>query len=275
VVTVSRARVVAVREIPPAQPRRPSWAAVARLENICADAWPPITSVRLGQWRLRACGGFTALANSALAVGDPGIPVVDALNRVRDFAEQHAVPPRLQVPTGSPWHRAVTEQGWTRDTGHPAGHRVLVMVGPVAQLASAHEPPEVRLSVLDEPDQDWWRIAGDTPVTEGPRYVLRGTGLDETGFGLVSIGDRVAGAIRAVVLEEHLHLARLTVLPRDRRRGLALALLDAAARWAVVRGARWCVLQVAEQDHAAAGLCRRLGLRPHHEYEYLRPGDAP
>jgi N-acetylglutamate synthase len=275
IVTVARASVVAVREIPPAQPRRPSWAAVARLESICADAWPPMTSAWLGQWRLRAAGGFTARANSALAVGDPGIPTADALARVRDFAAQHAIPPRLQVPTGSPWHRAVTGHGWTRDTEHPAGDRVLVMVGPLAQLASPPELGEVTLSVAAEPDQEWWRVAGDAPVTEGQRHVLGGVGLDDTGFGLASIGGQPVGAVRAVVLEEHLCLARLTVLPQYRRRGLASALLDEAARWAVVRGARWCAAQIAEQNHAAIGLYRKLGLRPHHEYEYLRPGDEP
>ena len=39
-VRVARSDVVAVRAIPPPVPRRASWAAVARLENLCADAWP-------------------------------------------------------------------------------------------------------------------------------------------------------------------------------------------------------------------------------------------
>ena len=73
-VRVSRADVVAVRAIPPPVPRRPSWAAVARLENVCADAWPARVDRPLGAWRLRAAGGFTGRANAALAVGDPGDP---------------------------------------------------------------------------------------------------------------------------------------------------------------------------------------------------------
>ena len=196
---------------------------------------------------------------------------------MRDFAAQHAIPPRLQVPTGSPWHRAVTGHGWTRDTEHPAGDRVLVMVGPLAKLTSPPELGEVTLSVAAEPDQEWWRLAGDAPVTEGQRHVLGGVGNWTTpGSGwLQGIGGQPVGAVRAVVLEEHLCLARLTVLPQYRRRGLATALLDEAARWAVVRGARWCAAQIAEQNHATIGLYRRLGLRPHHEYEYLRPGDEP
>jgi ribosomal protein S18 acetylase RimI-like enzyme len=271
VVTVDRASVVAVREIPPAQPRRPSWASVARLENICADAWPPSVTRRLGQWRLRAEGELTARANSALVVGDPGVAVPQALAEVRRFAAEHGLAPRLQVPTGSPWHRTVSEHGWTPDTEHQEGSRVLVMVGAVARLASPVAQAGVRLTVRDEPDQDWWRIAGDPPVTEGQRGVPRAADLPEVGFGLARIGDRAVGGMRLVALDEHLHLARLAVLPQYRRRGLAVALLDAAARWALPRGARWCVLQVAQQNDAAIGLYRRLGFQPHHECEYLRP----
>src|ERR671924_243065 len=62
VVRVERDAVVAVREIPPPRTRRPSWAAVARLEHICADAWPAVVERPLGQWRLRAAGGVTRRA---------------------------------------------------------------------------------------------------------------------------------------------------------------------------------------------------------------------
>jgi len=95
VVRVARDAVVAVREIPPPMPRRPSWAAVARLERICADAWPPVVQRPLGQWWLRAAGGFTGRANSALVVGDPfGVPEAfgtllasfDELCRTNDWA---------------------------------------------------------------------------------------------------------------------------------------------------------------------------------------------
>jgi ribosomal protein S18 acetylase RimI-like enzyme len=45
-----------------------------------------------------------------------------------------------------------------------------------------------------------------------------------------------------------------------------------AAGWAGDRGARWCVLQVAEHNGAALALYRRLRFRRHHRYQYLRPG---
>jgi ribosomal protein S18 acetylase RimI-like enzyme len=220
---------------------------------------------------LRAAGGFTGRANSTLVVGDPGVPIVEALAEVKRFAQAHDLPPRLQIPTGSPWYRAVAGHGWVPDTDHPAGHRVLVMVGPVAQLATPGQPPEIDTETsLTAPD-DWWRVTLGGAPSSDQRQVLGGAGLAEIGFALATIDRRPVGGIRTVVLDEHLHLSRLEVAPAYRRRGVARSLLDEAARWGVGRGARWCVLQVAEDNPGAVGLYRRLGLRPHHEYEYLRP----
>jgi ribosomal protein S18 acetylase RimI-like enzyme len=274
VVDVARSAVVAVREIPPAQPRRPSWAAVARLENICADAWPPRVTRRLGQWRLRAAGGFSGRANSALAVGDAGVALPEALDQVRAFATEHGLAPKVQVPTGSPWHRAITAQGWTLDAEHPAGATVLTMIGEVARLASPAGPTGVRFTVADRPDEGWWALAGEPPITEAQRHVLLGAGLDQVGFGSAVLpGDpgRPAAVARLAVVDEHLYLAKLAVRPQLRHQGLAIGLMDAAAGWALTRRARWIVLQVAEHNTPAIHLYQRLGLRTHHRYEYLRP----
>src|SRR4051812_16095017 len=56
-VRVERDAVVAVRAIPPPVPRRASWAAVARLENLCADAWPARVDRRLGAGGVGGGGG--------------------------------------------------------------------------------------------------------------------------------------------------------------------------------------------------------------------------
>jgi ribosomal protein S18 acetylase RimI-like enzyme len=74
------------------------------------------------------------------------------------------------------------------------------------------------------------------------------------------------------VVDGHLHVARLVVRPDERRRGVAVDLMRTAAGWAGDRGARWCVLQVAEHNGAALALYRRLRFRRHHRYQYLRPG---
>lgn len=47
-VAVARTAVVAVRAIPPARPRRPSWSAVQRLESVCAAASETRVRVAVG-----------------------------------------------------------------------------------------------------------------------------------------------------------------------------------------------------------------------------------
>ena len=205
-VRVDRSAVVAVRAVPPPVPRRPSWAAVARLEGLCADAWPAQVDVALGAWRLRA-GGFTGRAsgdrvaapptetpdwhagrpaavercNAALAIGDPGLPLPQALDAVRAFAAAHGVPARVQVPMGSPWDRAVASAGWVLDVHHEAGAEVAVLVGDLRRLAV----PAETVALAPRADDAWWELALGRAPTPVERGVLDpGTGL-RTAFGLL------------------------------------------------------------------------------------------
>jgi len=288
-VRVDRSAVVAVRAVPPPVPRRPSWAAVARLEGLCADAWPAQVDVALGAWRLRA-GGFTGRAsgdrvaapptetpdwhagrpaavercNAALAIGDPGLPLPQALDAVRAFAAAHGVPARVQVPMGSPWDRAVASAGWVLDVHHEAGAEVAVLVGDLRRLAV----PAETVALAPRADDAWWELALGRAPTPVERGVLDpGTG-PRTAFGLLP----GTGAIRAALVEDHLHLSRLRVRPDARRRGHGRTLTAAAARWGLEQGARWAVLQVALHNEAARGFYAGLGCVEHHRYRYLVPG---
>jgi N-acetylglutamate synthase len=263
-VRVARDAVVAVRAVPPAVPRRASWAAVARLEGLCADAWPAAVDRRLGAWRLRAAGGFTGRANGALAVGDPGLPVPQALGVVDAFAAAHGTTPRVQVPVGSPWDRAVADAGWVLDAGHAAGAEVAVLVADAAHLAV---PAEDGVRFTERADAAWWALALGRDPTPAERGVLDPGPPLPTGFGRVD----GAGVIRAVVVDDHVHLSRLAVAPHARRAGVATRLTAAAAAWGRDRGARWAVLQVALDNAPARALYERLGAVEHHRYRYLVP----
>ena len=55
----------------------------------------------LGEWTLRTAGGFTRRANSCHAVGDPGMPIQQAAERIIGFAVAHDIAPLAQVIEGS------------------------------------------------------------------------------------------------------------------------------------------------------------------------------
>ncbi|HVV13222.1 GNAT family N-acetyltransferase [Amycolatopsis sp.] len=229
------------------------------LELLCADAWQPVTGYKLGDWRLRAADGFTGRANSALAVGDPGVPVGEALDRVCEFAHSHAIPPVLQAVVDSATERAVAASGWVPNTRHAAGHLVSVLVGPLGEGSE-------RAEILPGPTASWWELAaGSTEPSPAQRHVLT-TG--EIGYGVAEI---TAGAVRAAVVGDVLHIARLAVRPEHRRRGLASALMAACGPWAAERGAARCALQVAVGNEAALKLYAALGFREHHQYRYWVP----
>src|SRR5699024_2401824 len=107
----------------------------ATLERICADAWPPIVTERIGEWRLRAAGGYTGRANSALAVGVPGMPITRALRRVRDFCHVHGIPPKVQAVQNSEVETELAAAGWSPDRAHTAGTLVSVQTGPLTHGA--------------------------------------------------------------------------------------------------------------------------------------------
>lgn len=267
-VRVERAAVVAVRVVPPAPGRRASWSAVSRLENLCADAWPALVDEPLGGWRLRAAGGFTGRANSALAVGDPGLPIDAALERVRGFAAEHGIPTRLQTPMGSPWSAAAMREGWVLDGGHQAGPEVAVLVADLTHLAAL--PSTVAVELAPDATDDWWAITGP-PESDAERHVL--TAAARPGFGVARAADGTpTGAIRAAVVEDHLHLSRLATRPEARRQGVGTTLTAVAAAWGLEQGARWAVLQVNLQNEGARALYARLGCTEHHCYHYLGPG---
>ena len=255
-----------------------------KLELTCSKAWPPLAEDPLGEWRLRWADGFTGRANSALAVGDAGRPLAEALRAVCDFAHDRGILPMVQVVRDSPNERAITAAGWVPATGHGAGHEVEVLTAPlvpaarfrgfrVAEPPARAEGPDVTavpgVTVGDEPRPGWWgltlRPGEDTPAA---RQVLTG---GKVGYGLAVVEGSVAGAVRAALVDDWLHVGRLAVHPAFRRRGLASALMGAVQTWGAEHGAHRTVLQVAEGNSGALALYAGLGYAPHHRYRYWVP----
>ncbi|RQX59079.1 GNAT family N-acetyltransferase, partial [Micromonospora chalcea] len=63
-----------------------------------------------------------------------------------------------------------------------------------------------------------------------------------------------------------LGVSLLEVLPEARRRGFAVAVVRALARWGAAEGATRAFLQVEQSNTRAVELYRRLGFTTHHTY---------
>ena len=92
---------------------------ITELEAVAALGWRAPEEARLGQWLLRAAEGFTGRANSALAAGDPGSSLADAVAKVgawyaaRGLPAMIAVPYPLGRPGEGPVDRFLDQQGWS------------------------------------------------------------------------------------------------------------------------------------------------------------------
>lgn len=244
---------------------------ITELERIAARHWRGTEEDRLGGWLLRAADGFTGRANSALPLGDPGMPLDDALAAVTRWYRARALPPMIAIPVplegDSPCHQLdnlLSERTWLTRPG-PA----LVMVADLATVPPAGPLPAGGAFRVDaEPDARW--LAGylqkkrqppvmRTVLMSAPEQAfasIRGGAGEVLAIGRLSIADGWAG------------ITAVEVTQARRGAGLGMALTRAICAEAAVRGARRVFLQVETDNIPARTLYERCGFRYSHRYHY-------
>src|SRR5450432_2450780 len=90
----------------------PSARSARDLEAVAGRSWPAAKEAWLGQWWLRAAGGFTARANSVRPLGDPDRPFDDALGFATAWYAERALPVQLRTVVGSSVDRELDRRGW-------------------------------------------------------------------------------------------------------------------------------------------------------------------
>jgi len=253
-----------------ADPASGPVASIGALEGAAAGSWRAPEQERLGGWLLRAGTGFTGRANSALAVGEPGRPLGEAVKAVCAWYRARGLPPMIAVPFpmagagASAVDRYLEARGWRVRSG-----AAIVMTAPPGLIASADGLVE-----LDpEPDQAWLG-----------RYHYRGTELPAIArrlllsapwqaFGSVRADGQTIAIGRVAAADGWAGLTAIEVDPGHRRQGLASKVTGALAAAAAGRGVTGLYLQVEEENAGARALYRRLGFTDHHRYHYrVAPG---
>ncbi|MDQ1745928.1 MAG: N-acetylglutamate synthase [Frankiaceae bacterium] len=254
-VEVAVASVTAGRVVPPGPARR---IGAAELEAIAAAGWRALETAPLGEWVRRASGGFTARANSALAVGDPGMPVDAALDAVETWYAERSLPPRVQS-IGGAVEEVLAARGW-HDTGR---HDVMTAeIAHVLRPLAVSDLPLVRVDAA--PDEHWVAAyrAASGPLPAVAVEVL----TNHPNAAFLSMGNEAVA--RVAVDGRWAGLFAVEVAPAARRQGLGRAVSAAALRWAVQQGARHAYLQAAGGNDAARGLYESLGFAIHHRYTH-------
>jgi ribosomal protein S18 acetylase RimI-like enzyme len=241
----------------------------ADLERLAARSWRGLEEEHFGSWLLRASGGFTGRANSALVVGESPADLPAAVEAVTEWYLRRGLRPMAQVPLpgAEDSDAAFAVAGW--DTVED----VLVLT---ADLGAWPEP-SVRVDLAPEPDDAWltgYRYRG-TPLPPVARKVL--INAEQPVFAAVRLEPApapLAAVARGAVVDDWLVVTAVTVDDRCRRRGLATAVMGRLGSWGREHGARSCLLQVVESNAPALALYERLGFTEHHRYHY-RLGPEP
>jgi N-acetylglutamate synthase len=269
---IDRSMIIAARRAPAAagglDPRRIS---AHDLQRHTVGSWLAWHEV-LGDWTLRAGGGFTGRANSCHAVGDPGVSMPQAADRIIAFAIDHEIPALAQVIEGSPEEQALRNLGWVS-----AYQPTVVLVSRLADfLAGRPADPVVQIRDRLQPD---WELAYQCsrPTSADPGIVqMILDGSPPRAFAAVAgeaaddCGDLVAIA-RGHQSGDWLGLTSIWTRPDHRQRGLATAMMATLGHWAARQGARYVYVQVATVNQAGIAAYTRLGFAPHHRYLYLTP----
>ncbi|MFC8871860.1 GNAT family N-acetyltransferase [Streptomyces sp. NPDC057148] len=270
-VRISASSLVAGKIVPstPARRRGPA-APYEELARVASRAWRPVESEWLGDWELRAAGGFTRRANSVLPLGDPGMPLDEALAAVRRWYGERGLPAYVQTATGAegtqePLCAELERRGWVREV------TAEVWTGGLAPVADRAEGAGVVLS--READEAWLSRYQRKGVSDVALRVL-GSG-PSVWFATVPGADAPAAVGRCVVDGRWASFAAVEVDPAQRRRGLATAVMAALARRALDEGASAAWLQVEADNPAARALYTGMGFAAHHAYHHYRePADA-
>lgn len=274
------ADIVSGKPVPP----RPSPRMRVSAEQACLlsnASWPAVHTEQVGDWLLRASGGFSARANSVMAVGDPGLPFDAAVARAAAFYAAHGLPVWAQVVVGSATAARFEDAGWS--TARPGEADSEFQLASVAQASRAvrrrlpASAPPVTVGTTLTPA---WLANDSRALAHSADAAAVLEGPDQVAF--VTVAAAEPGAKQDVVAKGRVAcdgdwagITDVWVSPDHRRQGLGLAVLDAMLEWSAERGATTAYLQTRGDNVSALALYEQLGFRTHHTYRYLAAPSAP
>ena len=253
--SLAAADVVAGKRVPP-RPAR--YSEIDALERTADRCWPAPVHERLGDWYLRAAQGWTNRANSALPLGNAGLPMAEALRATQAWYAGHGLTPRITVPL--PLRKDVAEalaaDGWY------AQPRVLVQTARLDAIG----PAQSDVVLLERPSEEFLSLVAARKQSLPPAAMQVLMGTPEVRFAHRYSGAELVGIARGAVADGILHLSVVEVVESARRGGIAGDVSRTLAAWGRSAGAIRAVLQVEERNTGAVALYGGLGFTTHHTY---------
>ncbi len=246
-----------------------------RIEEACANAWPPLKQVLLGDWALRFSEGLTRRVNSANPLRERagGLEAVFPLICALYKAQRQAAIVRVPSFLGEGPDRYLADEGFSAEA------ETLALYGGLPDRTGAPDP---EVSLAAGPSVAWLAAKAELNGFD-PREALTYRKL-VAGILLPSVfaGMAVNGSYRSlaygVIHDGLLSLDSVVTAKAHRGRGYSRRTLTAILSWARAQGAKEVCLQVEGENAPAIGLYRGLGLTQEvYRYHYRRKplaGDA-
>jgi N-acetylglutamate synthase len=222
---------------------------IRSMEHAAALAWPGVSREWLDGWLLRAAGGYTHRANSAVPLDRNAAWHV--LPRLLEWYAERDLTPWLALPD-----RLVR---WPQ-------HAVAQLESLVMVRAVARGTAEPSVMIDGRPDDDWLRIY----QRDVPEAVLTAVIDGEVAFG--RIGDAAVGRAAVTAAPDGTRwvgLSAVRVAEDRRRRGHARVLCAALLNWGAEHGASQAYVQVLVDNTGAKALYESMGFTAQHRERYV------
>lgn len=262
----------AISDVVSGKPVPPRPSVHRRLDDEQADrlalpGWRPVESEPLGEWVLRASSGFSSRANSVLSLGDPGVPLHEAVARVQSWYAERSMSPRAHVHPQGPAALAFMDAGWS------SYDPTLLMLASVARVLRRLAAATSRAgagAVQHAPTVDGAWLATDE---RADRFGVAARAVLEAGeVTFATVRDRHGAVLargRGAFHGDWIGVSALWTGPDCRGSGLGTAVLSSLLEWGAERGATTGYLQVVEANETARALYEARGFEVHHRYAYL------
>jgi N-acetylglutamate synthase len=251
---------------------------IMELERVTAQHWRALEEEWLGGWLLRAADGFTGRANSALPLGDPGLPLDDALAAVTEWYRARGLPAMIAIAVPLGWAQVSAEGSALHQFDNYLSERNwLIRAGPAyvmtADLDCLADPPglpgDLEFRADPEPDDAWlgmYHYRGQERQPPVLRSVLMSA--PSQAFASIRSGDGPVAIGRLSIAGDWAGITAVEVHPGHRRRGLGTAITLSVCAEAARSGPRQVFLQAETDNASALSLYERCGFTYSHRYHY-------
>jgi ribosomal protein S18 acetylase RimI-like enzyme len=231
------------------------------------NAWPALSNEVVGDWVLRASGGYTKRANSANAIAREASKP--------DFREIITAAERFYFANGQPTIFRITP------LADPEAESLLAAAGydfldpsttMIAPLDDGRASAEIQVDL--HPSSAWLDDAaaakGVGPVRRVAHDLIIRSIRPPAVFATAFLADTAAGFGLAVLERSAIGLFEIAVRSEFRGRGLGRDLTRALMAWGREQGAAEAYLQVLNTNGRAIKLYESLGFRAAYGYHYRR-----